>query len=259
MLGRSAGRSLGRGAVEAIAARDTVVVDLERRLADSAAVFLDRAFRRAVLEPARAQWDSMAAGVGDAGDSAAVRVARRVRTDLNRSVQQLLHENLDVLDARGPRLARSTVLALTAELNRALPGALAAAGDTLGQRLVAGLALGIRDVLDPTLHRVMQEVTDSLRSRLRQVDTTVASSRTVGGLRYGLIGGSLVLIVAAGVVAFGHWRRQGRALDALVEAVNARSDPTLHETIQSCAHRAGVHDWLSDRLAAGRTEADSGG
>ena len=106
----------------------------------------------------------------------------------------------------------STARTLTDEVNRALPSAFATAGDTLGQRLVAWLALGLRDVPDPVLHQIMQEVTDSLRSRIRHVDTTVAQAKTVGGLRYGLLGGGLVIVLAAGVVAFAYWRRQGRAV-----------------------------------------------
>jgi len=231
-------------------------VAMEQRLSDSAGVFLSRAFETAVLDPARVRLDSFTVTVRRTTDSMATLVAQRVSTDLNESMQQLLGNNFDLLEVRAPLLARTTARALSSELNRLLPEAFGTAGDTLGQRLVAGLAVGLREVLDPALHKIMLEMTDSLRSRIRQVDTTVAQSRTLGGLRYGLIGGGLVFVLAVGVLAFGHWRRQARALNALIDAIESRGDPALHERVRSCADQAGVHGWLSDRVTARRKAGD---
>lgn len=234
---RSAGRSLGAGAVEALTARDTALFALERDLADSANAYLSRAFVTAVLDPARATSDSIAR-----------RLAQQVETDLSRSFQRLLAENFDVIDRRGAGVARATARTLTDELDPALPSLLARVGDTLAQRVVNGLALGLRDVVQPVLHEVMQEVTDSLRSRIREVDTTVVESRTVGRLRYGLIGALSVVLLVLAIVAYAHWRRQHRALDALIDAIQARPDPALHEAVRSCARDAGVAGWLGERL-----------
>lgn len=216
-LTRSAGRSLGTGAVEAVTSRDTALFALERGLADSAGAYLNQAFATAV-------------------------------PDLSRSFRRLLAENFDVLDRRGAGVARTTARTLTDELDPALPRLLARVGDTLAQRVVTGLALGLRDVVQPVLHQVMQEVTDSVRSRIREVDTTVIQSRTVGGLRYGLLGGIGVLLLVLFVVAYAHWRRQHRALDALIDAIHARPDAALHEAVRSCAREAGVSGWLSERV-----------
>lgn len=236
-LTRSAGRSLGAGAVEAVTARDTALFALERGLADTAGAYLNQAFATAVLNPARATSDSIAR-----------RLAQQVETDLSRSFRRLLAENFDVIDRRGAGVARTTARTLTDELDPALPRLLARVGDTLAQRVVNGLALGLRDVVQPMLHEVMQEVTDSVRSRIREVDTTVVQTRTAGGLRYGLLVaiGGVLLIVA--IIAYAYWRRQHRALNALIDAIHTRPDPALHEAIRSCARDAGVAAWLSERV-----------
>jgi hypothetical protein len=253
VVGRSVGRSIGAGAIEAVTKQDSALIAMEKRLLDTASERLNQTFETVVLEPARIQLDSLTVAIRASADSMALLFSRRIRTELNESVQLLLEENLDVLENRAPLLARATARELSLELNRTLPGAFAAVGDTLGKQLVAGLAIGLRDALEPALHKIMLEVTDSLRIRIRQVDTTFAESKTLGGLRYTIIGGSLVFLLGIGALAFGYWRRQGRALNALIDATLARGDPELHESITDCAKQAGVHNWLTDRVTSRRS------
>ncbi len=248
--GRSIGRSIGSGALEVVAKKDSTLLELERRLMDSASAHLDRTFQLIVMEPVRNQMDSLTIAIGGVSDSIALRFARSVRTELNESVHQLLTENLDLLEGRATLLARNTARELALELSRTLPGAFAVVGDTLGKRLVEGLAIGLRDALEPALHKIMVEVTDSLRIRIRQVDTTFAQSKTFVGLQYAIYGGSLVFVLGIGAMAFGYWRRQSRALNAIIDATQARGDPELHESINACAKEAGVHDWLSGKVTA---------
>ncbi len=250
--GRSVGRSIGAGALQTVTTQDSALIALQRRLFDSASVFLNDAFETAVLDPARVQFDSVSVVMRGTADSITAILTERVSSDLNESVQQLLGENLDLLEVRAPLLARNTAEALTDELSKRLPSVLATIGDTLGQQLVAGITVGLREVLEPALHKIMVEVTDSLRLRIRQVDDTVAESDTLVGLRSALIGGGLVLTFGIAFLVYGYSRRQRRALNALIDAIESRGDPDLHESVRSCADEAGVHDWLSDRVTARR-------
>ncbi len=251
-VGRSIGRSIGAGAVETVKNKDTALVALERRLLDSAQVYLSEAVQTAVIEPMRAQADSLSDVAQGATDSVTLLLAHRIRTELNESMQQLLQENMDVLDERGSKLSRRLARDLVRELHRKLPGALARVGDTLGKQMIAGMAVGIREVLDPTLHAMMLDITDSLLLRIREVDTTFAESKTIGGLRYTIYGMSVVFAITLGFVVVGYWRRQSRALNVLIDAAVARGDPQLHESISSCANEAGVHGWLTDRISSRR-------
>lgn len=247
-LGRSVGRGVGTGAVDALVGRDTTLISLEQQLADSAGTFLGRAMARAVFEPARAVADTIGQLALARADSAAVRLAQRVETDLDESLQRLLTDNFDLLDRRGSGLAGATARQFLDVIGRELSEVLGQAGDSLAQRTVRGLALGLRSELEPVLHEVMQAVTDSLRNRIRQVDSTVARSQTVGGVKYTLLGGIAIVLLGLGVIGVGHWRRQRRALHAMIDAVNARGDPQLDEAVRSCAREAGVHTWLGDRI-----------
>ncbi len=255
--GRSVGRSIGAGALEVVTKQDSTLLALEKRLLDTASAHLDKTFQSIVMEPVREQIDSLTTAITGVSDSISLRFAKRIRTELNESVRQLLTENLDLLEGRAPGLARNTARELSLELSRTLPGAFAAVGDTLGKRLVEGLVVGLRDALEPALHQIMVEVTDSLRIRIRQVDTTFAQSKTFVGLKYAIYGGSLVLVISVGALAFGYWRRQSRALNAIIDATQAQGDPQLHESISACAKEAGVHDWLSGRVTARKGDRDN--
>ncbi|MEZ4588289.1 MAG: hypothetical protein R2909_18070 [Gemmatimonadales bacterium] len=232
-----------------MAARDTTLIRLQGRLADSLGVSLRAALDHAVYLPARATADSVARSLERGVDRATVELGRRIEGDLNRAAGRFVASNFDQLELRTGGLARTAGHELTGAIDRELSMILADAGDSLARRTVVGLANGLRTVLEPVLHEVMQSVTDSLRNRIRQVDTVVAGSRTVGGLRYGAWGVAGLAVVVAALV-FWHWRRQRRALDALIDAVNARADPALHQAIRSCGGNAGLGDWLTTQVAA---------
>lgn len=247
-LGRSVGRGVGAGAVDALVGRDTTLIRVERQLADSAGTFLGRAMARAVFEPARAAADTIGELASARADGVAVRLAQRIETDLDQSLQRLLTNNLDLLDRRGGGLAGATARQFVDVIGSGLGEVLGQAGDSLARRTVRGLALGLRSELEPVLHDVMQAVTDSLRNRILQVDSTVVRSQTVSGAKYTVLGGTAVALLGLSVIALGNWRRQRRALHAMIDAVNARGDPQLDETVRSCARDAGVHTWLGDRI-----------
>ena len=209
---RSAGSSLAAGAVARLNSEDTLLFALERRLADSAGVFLQREFAGAVLKPARRTWDGMRGGLRDEADTVTARVAAQLRDDLNRSLQELLRDNLDVLERRGTHLARAMADTLTDALGRGLTTRLAAAGDTVTLRVASTVALALEEVLRPALHALMLEVRDSLRVRIGDVDRAVAGSGTVSGMRYALVGAGATIVLAALLLAVVHWRRQRRAL-----------------------------------------------
>lgn len=247
-LATSSGRGFGRGVIAGIALDDTSLVQIERRLADSAGVFLGRALDEAVFVPMRATWDTMASTARTAADSAASSAARRVGEDFNLAVARLLNENLDLLESRSPGLARRTATAMTEELRRGLIGALSTAADTFAVRLVTGITIKLEETFEPALHAVMQSVTDSLRRRIEAVDTTVAESRTARGLRSSatVIGAVVLLALLLGLWV--HARRQRRALRAMMDAVAARQDPALDDRVQECAREAGVQGWLNARM-----------
>lgn len=124
---RSAGSSLAAGAVARLTSEDSLLFALERRLTDSAGVFLRREFAGAVLRPARRTWDGMRGDVRDDADSVTARVAAQLRDDLNESLQELLGDNLDILERRATHLARAMADTLTDALGRGLTTRLAAA------------------------------------------------------------------------------------------------------------------------------------
>ncbi len=249
---RSAGSSLAAGAVAQLGREDSALFALERRLMDSAGVFLRREFAGAVVKPALRTWDGMRRGVRDEADTVAARLAARLRNDLNGSLQELLRDNLNALERRGTHLARAMADTLTDALGRGLTTRLAAAGDTLTLRVAMAVALGLEEVLRPALHAVMLDVRDSLRVRISDVDRAVAESRTVSGVRYALVGAGAAIVLAVVLVAVIHWRRQRRALHALIDAVETAGDDGVRHAVRTCAEQVGVHGWLTDRVAARR-------
>ena len=252
---RSAGSSLAAGAVARLNSEDSLLFALERRLTDTAGVLLRREFAGAVLTPARQTWDGMRGDFRDDADTVTAHVAAHLRDELNESLQELLRDNLGVLERRGTHLAGAMADTLTDALGRGLTTRLAAAGDTLTLRVARAVALSLDEVLRPALHAVMLDVRDSLRVRIGDVDRAVAESGTVSGLRYTLVGAGTAIVLAVLLVALVHWRRQRRALQALIEAVATAGDDGVRQAVRTSAEKAGVHGWLTDRLAARRSSS----
>ncbi len=249
---RSAGKSAAAGAIAQIVSEESTLVALQRRMADSAGAFLRSEFVSAVVDPARATWEDMRRGVRAETDSVAKHLAIQLRNDLNRSFQELIRTNLDILDTRGPRLARAVADTLTEALGRSLTAQLIAVSDTVTFRFATAVAVGLENVLRPALHGLMIDLRDSLQVRIGDVDRAVAESRTVAGVRYALLGTGIALGLAMLLAAGGYWWRQRRALHAMIDAVEIIGDQGTRDAVHSCAKDAGVHGWLSDRVAARR-------
>lgn len=98
----------------------------------------------------------------------------------------------------------------------------------------------------------MLEVRDSLRVRIGDVDRAVTESGTVSGMRYAIVAAGATIVLAALLLAIVHWRRQRRALHALIDAVETAGDEGIRQAVRTCAEEAGVHGWLTDRVAARR-------
>lgn len=250
---RSAGRSLAEGALEGLTARESTLVAMERRLADSAGAYLRREFQGAVIAPARATWDTMARQVRAEADSSAARVAQAVRGSISDAVGELLERSFDVVEARAARLGRTVPDAATPALERSLAISFGAVGDTLAHHLSAGLAVGLEEQLRPALHALMRDLSDSLRARVGDLDRTVVESSTVSGARSFLVGSAVALLAAAAVLTLLSWRRHRRALHAMLDAVELTGDEHVRETVRGCAGQAGVGDWLASRAASRRS------
>jgi len=248
-------RSAGSGAAEGAVARlraDTTLQVLSRDLADSTVARLGVRFASDVLDPATATWGEMRRdAVEDAG---ALRrdVDQWVQGDLNDAVGTALTDNSAILDARLQLAAAAAARAFVDALSRSVTYQLSPAADTLVAGLFRAAAVGMEVDLRPTLHALMREVQDSLQSRIRDVDETVAESRSVTGLRAGLLGAGGVALLVALIMAAGHRRRHERALHVLIDAIDTVGDERIRGAVGSLAAEAGVRGWLSDRVRTRR-------
>jgi len=250
-VGRSAGSALAEGAVSRLRA-DTTLQVLSRDLADSTVARLGVKFASDVLDPATATWGEMRRDAGDEVAGMRRDVGQWVEGDLNRAVGKTLSDNSAILDERLAGAADATARAFTDAFAEALTGRLAGAADTLTLGLLRTLAAGIDSELRPTIHALMREVRDSLQLRIQDVDRTVSESTSLSGLRAALLGAGVVVLLAGLVVVVGHRRRQDRALHALIDAIDATGDDRVQKTVRAFAAEAGVHGWLSDRVASRR-------
>lgn len=251
VVGRSAGRSLAEGAVGRLSA-DTTLQALSRDLADSTVARLGVKFDSDVLGPAKATWGEMRRGVSEDAETIRRDFDQWVRDDLDQALGQTLTGNSAILDARLQVAAGGAARAFVAALSRALTEQLAPAGDTLVTGLLRGVAVGMEVEVSPTLHALMREVQDSLESRIREVDDTVAGSRSVSGLRAGVMGAGVVALLMALIMLVGHRRRHERALHVLIDAIDSAGDERIRGAVGSLAAEAGVRGWLSDRVRTRR-------
>ena len=249
---RSAGASLADGAVERLGERESTLIAIEQRLADSVGAYLSREFDEAVLAPARETWDTMARQVRAEADSSSARLAESVQGLLSEALQELLESSFDVIETRAIRLGRTLPDALTPGLERGLATSFGAVGDTLAHHLSEGLATGLQVQFQPALHALMRDLTDSLRARVAEIDRTVVESSTVSGARSFLVGSAAALALVAALTMLFSWLRHRRALHAVLDAIQLTGDETIHEAVRGCAGQAGVEDWLAARAVSRR-------
>lgn len=246
---------MAEGAVTRLRA-DTTLQVLSRDLADSTVARLGVKFASDVLDPAKATWGEMRRGAGDEAAGMRRDLGQWVEGDLNRAVGKTLSDNSAILDERLAGAADAAARAFADAFAEAMTGRLAGAADTLTLGLLRTLAAGMDSELRPTIHALMREVQDSLQLRIQDVDRTVSESTSLSGLRAALLGAGVVVLLAvllAGlVVVVGHRRRQDRALHALIDAIDATGDDRVQKTVRAFAAEAGVHGWLSNRVAERR-------
>lgn len=250
--GCAAARSVGGGMADGAVARlraDTTLHAWGREFADSVGAALGVEFERAVLAPARTTWSGMRRDATQEVQRMEEGLGAWVRTDLNDVVGRALSDNAAVLDERLPSMANATAEALVAAFAVSLIDDLAPVGDALVVRLLRATAAGIDSELRPAIHTLMRDVRDSLKVRIQDVDQAVVGSRSLSGIRAALLGAGVAVVLAGLLVIFGQRRRQSLALHALIDAIDAAEDDGVRAKVRAFASEAGVHGWLSDRVA----------
>lgn len=247
-VARSAGGDFAAGALTTLREADTSLVEMQRRLVDTAFVFLKPEFEDAVLVPARSTWAEMRRGIREEGDS----LARMLDQALQRSLAETIPAGMDRSGAELRRqlneVARSFALEFARAFGEGVSTSVQPAVDSLVANAIRTSVVGLETDLRPSVHALMREVRDSLQLRIGDVDRAVAESQTVSGLRYAMFGGGGLLLVGATLVGIGRWRRRDRALDALIDAIERTGDERTREAAHHCATEAGVGGWLKQRM-----------
>jgi hypothetical protein len=225
---RTEASDLGGDVVAAVREQEPELFDIEQRLADSMGAYLGRTVEDQVLLRARGTWDTMLLRLNEESRQVMGRVALGVERDVNRSLQVALDENLRLADSATRRLVVS-----------ALAGAREGAQPLIDD-VMASLERGLRDRFRPVLLDVMNEVGDSLVSRIQVIDSTLAESRTgrrVSVLLYVVMATLGVIVIAGGLI----WRRGERRHRQALQAAGA----ALQQL--GAGQRAAVADELRSR------------
>jgi len=187
-VARSAGGEFASGAVARLEESDSVVVALQRRLVDSAAVVLEADFRRAVLDPSRESWSEMRQGLRDEADSLAGRLDVMLREVSEETLPAGIERSASLMEIRMGDLGEAFAARFAAALGEGVSTQLRPATDSLLASMMRATVLGLETDLKPAVHALMLDVRDSLELRIGDVDRAVAGSQTVGELRYALYG-----------------------------------------------------------------------
>lgn len=246
-VARSAGAEFATGAVARLQAEDTAIVALQRQLADTAFAIVAREFRSAVLDPATQTWAGMRAAARAEADT----LGGTLEESLARSLENTLPQGIETNGALVQEQVRAIVAGFAEEfaagLGVGMQTAIAPALDTLTRVVVRSTARGLEDDLRPSVHALMLEIRDSLELRIGDVDQAVSESQTVSELRFALYGAAIMLLILISVVATLGWRRRGRAVEALLDAIEAGDHGPTKQAAARCAREAGVGDWLHRR------------
>ena len=184
---RSKATTLGSDVLAAVRDQQPELFEIERQLADSAGAFVGRAIEDKVLARATGVWDTMLLKLNDQSKAVVGRVAQGVERDLNRSVQVMLSENLELADARGRRIVASVFENAKGNLR------------PMVDSTMVSLSAGIREKLRPVLIEVIGEAADSVSRRIAALDRQLSQSETGRGVSRFLI----ALVAGLGVVVIG--------------------------------------------------------
>jgi hypothetical protein len=216
---------MGTDVVGAVRETEPELFELERHLADSMGSFLGRAVEDKVLSRASGVWDTMLLKMNDQSRAVVGRLAEGVERDLNRSLQVLLSENLDLTSDEGAAL-----------VDRLLATATSRAGPLI-------------DSLRGPLIKLISEAGDTLSSRLIIVDRTLARSETGKGVvrtLWGLVIGLAVIVIGGGLA----WRRndvRNRQAFRAARAALESTAPVQRDVVQQVLRDQGFNrqaDWL---------------
>lgn len=245
---RSAGEQFAAGAVDRLRSDDSAVVALQRELADSARVYVQEAFERAVVAPAEDAFAGIRRDARTEVDSLGERFKAVLREGLDETLPAGIDRNADLLQPRMDGLGETFGRSLATGLTRGVAEELRPAADSLVAGMIEVAALGVQTELQPAIHAMMMSLRDSLEARIRDMDRAVAESRTFSGLRYVMFGAITALLLAALGFALSQLRRGRRALYAMIDAIeNAGHEGTKRAVLQR-TRDAGVAGWLEDRI-----------
>lgn len=245
---RSAGGAFASGAITRIQEEDSTLVALQRHLADTAFTILAAEFRGAVLGPATETWSEMRAIARAEADTLGSVFEASLEESLQHSLPEGIETNGALLEAQLRTVVQAFSEEFTVGLARGMQEAIAPAVDSLMRVVVRSTSIGLEEDFAPAAHRLMLGVRDSLEARIGDVDQAVASSQTVSGLRFALLGVGGSLLVGLGIATVAGWRRRTRAFEALLDAIETGGHDGTKRAVAACAREAGVHGWLSDRF-----------
>lgn len=219
---RSQATNLGSDVVGAVRERQPELFEIERQLADSMAAFVGRAVEDKVLSRASGVWDTMLLKLNEQSKAVVGQLAQGVERDLNRSLQVMLSENLDLTSRESEDM-----------INTLLASAAAKVGPLV-------------DSLRPQVIRLISEAGESLSSRLVVVDRSLAESRTGKGLVRALWGS----LIGLGVIVIGGglaWRRTDKRNRRAFQAALQATPPLQREAVQQVLRNQGFDrqaDWV---------------
>jgi hypothetical protein len=222
---RSQATTLGTDVIGAVREKEPELFEIERQLADSMGAFLGQAVDDKVLSRASGVWDTMLVKMNEQSRIMVGQLAQGVERDLNRSVQVMLSENLDLAHQRGG-------LIIDEVFSKA-----------------AGNIGPLMDSLRPELTQVVEEVTTLLLKRIRELDEQLSQSpsgKRLVDVVWLVVAGLAVTVIGGGLA----WRRnevRNREAFRAAKAALESSGPSQAQTVQQTLRDQGFHrqaDWL---------------
>lgn len=231
---RTQATNVGTEVVEALREKEPELFEIERQLADSAGNFIGRAIEDKVLTRASGVWDTMLLKMNEQSTVIMSRIAQGVERDLNRSLQVMLSENLELTNRQGALL-----------LDTVFANARSNLGPLLDEAMIK-LELGMRDRLRPVLIQVIGEAADSVSRRIKSLDRELAESdtvSTVSRLLWGLVAGLGIVVIGGGLA----WRRATVRTRQAFRVAMASTPPIQRDAAQAQLRNQGFDrqaDWL---------------
>ena len=215
---RSQTSTLGSEVIGSVREKEPELFEIERTLADSMGSFMGRAVEDKVLTKASGTWDTMLLKMNEQSKVMVGQLAQGVERDLNRSLQVMLSENMDLASRRtGP----------------------------LVDDLMSTLEKGMRQRLQPVLVDVLKQA----REELRITDSMLSESRAAkkGTTVLYIVLAALGIIVIGGGFA---WRRKTVRTREAFKLALASTAPVQREAAQQNLRSKGFGreaDWLKGK------------